>query len=140
MKIFSNAILFLLLITCICCSSGCKTIDSPTIQFKDSRISEINSEGVRTEFVFNAYNPNPFNVDISNYSYNIKINGRTLLSDTNTGFTLSSFTTKEVVLPVFVRYEKFIDSALGIIAALVSGNNHFEYEINGNAGAGAFGA
>jgi LEA14-like dessication related protein len=131
-----KSLIFLLSLLMI---TGCINVEPPKVTFIDSNIEKVTAQGIDTVFRFNVSNPNIFAVDVSRYNYTVKINGHELLSEERSGFSVSGISSREVVIPVTIKYEKLFDSALGVIANLVSGKKYFDYAIDGTVSSGAFG-
>jgi LEA14-like dessication related protein len=98
----------------------------------DAKITKVTLEGAQINFNFNVQNKNPIPIDVSGYSYKIYINNRELLSESRGGFNVPANSTKVLSIPVFVRYDKVLDSILGIAANILAGNMYFDYKIEGS--------
>jgi LEA14-like dessication related protein len=121
----------ILLLFCLIFIAGCVQVEPPKATYLDATITKVTLEGAQVNFRFNVQNKNPIPIDISNYSYKIFINNRELLSESRGGFNVPANSTKVLSIPVFVRYDKVMDSMLGIAANILAGNMYFDYKIEG---------
>lgn len=132
-KVFPSLLVIAFLLT------GCVQLDSPKVDYKDYGINRVTTEGVEVNFYFDVTNPNPIDIEVANYSYNVYINNRKILEQTGSGFSLSSNKTKRITLPVFIRYEGVFGAALSIVESLIKGEREMEYRIEGKIQAGTMG-
>lgn len=119
--------------------TGCVQLDAPKVKYIDYRINRINTEGVEVNFYFDVTNKNPVSLDVANYSYNVYINNKKILTQTGHGFSLAANATQRITLPVFVRYEGVFGAALSIIESLARGEKEMDYRVDGSISAGAMG-
>jgi len=126
MKKIIPLLLFLIFI------AGCVQVEPPKATYQDAKITKVTLEGAEVNFNFNIQNKNPIPIDISGYSYKIYINNRELLSENRGGFNIPANSAKVLSIPVFVRYDKVLDSVLGIAANILAGNMYFDYKVEGS--------
>lgn len=119
--------------------TGCIQLDAPKVTYIDSKVTRVTLEGAQVDFLFDVQNKNPIPLEVSSYSYTIHINGRRLLSDNRSGFSIGSNEKKRISLPIFVRYDRVFDSVLGIAANILAGKMYFDYKIEGSLSAGTSG-
>ena len=119
------------LLLCLFFIAGCVQVEAPKATYLDAKITKVTLEGAEVNFNFNVENKNPIPIDISSYSYKIFINNRELLSENRGGFNVPANSTKALSIPVFVRYDKVMDSVLGIAANILAGNMYFDYKVEG---------
>jgi LEA14-like dessication related protein len=131
--------ILLLAIIALMFTTGCVQLDKPNVEYVDYRLGTINTEGVEVNFIFDVGNPNPIDINISNYSYDIYINNKKILKQTGSGFTLNANKTKRITLPVLVRYEGVFGAAISIIESLARGEKEMDYRVEGSISAGAMG-
>jgi LEA14-like dessication related protein len=123
---------FIPLFLCLIFIAGCVQVEPPKASYVDAKITKVTLEGAQINFNFNVQNKNPIPIDVSGYSYKIYINNRELLSESRGGFNVPANSTKVLSIPVFVRYDKVLDSILGIAANILAGNMYFDYKIEGS--------
>jgi len=118
---------------------GCVQLDSPKVKYIDYSINRITTDGVEVNFYFDVTNKNPVTLDVANYSYNVYINNKKIITQTGSGFSLDANATKRITLPVFIRYEGVFGAALSLIESIVRGEKEMDYRIDGTISAGAMG-
>ncbi|MFC1495827.1 LEA type 2 family protein [Candidatus Margulisiibacteriota bacterium] len=118
--------------------SGCQ-FSEPKANYIDSKVTKVTLQGAEVEFYFEVENPNPLDIEISEFSYRVFINGRQLLDEHRPGFAVGPNSNKKITLPVFVRYDRVFDSLLGIAAKIMSGQMEIDYKIEGSMMAGTTG-
>lgn len=119
--------------------SACGQFEKPTATYKDYSITRIATDGLEVSFYFDVTNPNPIDLDVANYSYNIFINDRKILEQTASGFTLTANKTKQIALPVFIRYSEVFGAAVSLIESLLKGEQYMDYKVEGEIHVGTMG-
>jgi LEA14-like dessication related protein len=132
-KMFLFSIIVLLFV------AGCVQLDSPKVKYIDYRINRVTTDGVEVNFFFDVTNKNPVSLDVANYSYNVYINNKKIITQTGSGFSLDANATKRITLPVFVRYEGVFGAAISIIESIARGEKTMDYRVEGTISAGAMG-
>lgn len=92
-----RALPFLLLLT------ACTELQQfvPTVDFQRLDVSDIDFEHIETDFVFAVHNPNPVEVGLSSFSWDLDLEGVDLVSgDQPDGFGLAAAGDSELRLPV----------------------------------------
>ena len=131
-------ILFLSLF-CLIFITGCVQLEAPKANYVETRIGKVDLQGVELNFLFDVENKNPIPLEVSGYSYKIYVNNRELLSESRPGFSLPVNGKKRLSMPVFVRYDKVLDSVIGVALNIAAGKMYFDYKIDGSLSAGAAG-
>jgi LEA14-like dessication related protein len=127
--------LFLLLILL----TGCVTLDPPKMTYLDAQVTKVTLEGTEVNFLFNAENTNPIPIEVTNYAYKVEINGRELLSESRPGFSLPANGKQRISIPVFVRYDRVLDSVLDVAVRILAGNMYLDYKVEGTLTVGTLG-
>ena len=127
---------FLLFIPLI---SGCIQLEAPKANYRDVRVSNVNLQGARLDFMFDVENKNPIAVEITNYTYQVEINGRELVNNTGGGITIEAQASKMLTLPVQLRWDRVFDSVVSIAANLMSDKMYLDYKVTGSLTAGTMG-
>lgn len=118
--------------------SGCN-LSEPKANYVGSKVTKVDLQGVETEFYFDIDNPNPLSIEISEFDYNVFINGRELLTEHRPGFAVEANSKKRITIPVFARYDRIFDSLLGATTNFMNGKGELEYKIEGSMQAGTAG-
>ena len=125
--------LFLFLLT------GCVSVEPPKVVYIRTDITSVSMQGAQLALVFNVENKNPFALPVKSYSYKVYINNRELLNDTGSGFALNAMETKDVLIPVFVRYDRVIDNVFTIAANVLANKMYLDLRVEGVMNAEALG-
>ena len=127
-------LLFILILT-----AGCVQLEAPEATYVDARVTDVTLEGAEVEFLFKVKNKNPIDLEVSEYSYKIFINDKELLSEKRGGFVIPAGKTKDILIPVMLRYDRVFDTWLAIGANILAGKMYFDYRLEGSISAGAMG-
>ncbi len=125
--------IFLFLLT------GCVSVEPPKVIYLRTDIAGVSMQGAQLALVFNVENKNPFGLPVKGYSYNVFINDRGLLNETGAGFALNAMETKDLLIPVFVRYDRVIDNVLSIAANILANKMYLDIRVEGVMNAEALG-
>lgn len=124
----SPTLLPVLLVLGSALSVGCEEVEPflPTVTFDALEPEEITFERAKVDFVFQVDNPNPVDVGLSSFSYDLGLEDVPLLSgDNEDGFQLEASNASELRLPIDLtwqgvfetiqatRGEDFVDFGLG---------------------------
>jgi LEA14-like dessication related protein len=98
----------------------------PTVQFQRLDLVDIDFQHIEADFVFSVDNPNPVEIGLSSFSYDLDLEGENLLEgDNEEGFALEAIGSSELRLPLDLgwedawstaqatRGEDYVDFALG---------------------------
>ena len=130
---------YIILLLALIFVAGCVQLEKPKVNYVDTRIGRVDLQGVELNFLFDVENKNPIPLEVSGYSYKIYVNNRELLSENRPGFSLPVNGKKRLSMPVFVRYDKVLDSVIGIALNIAAGKMYLDYKIEGSLAAGAAG-
>ena len=125
--------IFLFLLT------GCVSVEPPKVAYIRTDISGVSMQGAQLALVFNVENKNPFALPVKGYSYKVYINDRELLNETGAGFALNAMETKDLSIPVFVRYDRVIDNVLTVAANILANKMYLDLRVEGVMNAEALG-
>ena len=84
-------------------ATGCEELEpyTPKVNFQSLDVEEITFDDVDVDFVFSVDNPNPIDIGLSSFSYNLGFEEVDLLSGSNEdGFALEAVGSSELRLPV----------------------------------------
>lgn len=59
-------------------AAGCASLKAPSMQLDHLRVDEVNVTGMTLDVKFKVRNPNPEPLDVRNFEYELKLNGRRL--------------------------------------------------------------
>ncbi|MCB9677507.1 MAG: LEA type 2 family protein [Alphaproteobacteria bacterium] len=93
--------------------TGCDELDPflPKIFFDTLQVEEIDFQQAKIDFVFQVDNPNPVEVGLSSFSYDLGLEGIHLLAgDNEDGFTLEAADASELRLPVDLGWKDTWDT------------------------------
>lgn len=124
----ARAALFLLVGTL----AGCEQIDAflPTLSFDSLQPEAITFERAQVDFVFQVDNPNPVQVGLSSFSYDLGLMGMPLLNgDNEDGFTLEASNASELRLPVDLGWRDLWDTL-----QVTRGNDFVDFGLKGHFG------
>lgn len=98
-----RAVLLLPLLT-----TACEELDPflPTVTFDTLAVDAIDFQGAEVDFVFQVDNPNPLEIDLASFSYDLRLADTPLFDGDNAdGFTLEASGASELRLPVALAWE-----------------------------------
>lgn len=119
--------------------TGCIQLEAPKANYRDVRVSNVTLQGARLDFMFDVENKNPVAVEITNYTYQVEINGRELVNNTGGGISIEAQGSKMITLPVSLRWDRVFDSVLSVAANLMAGKMYLDYKVTGSLTAGTMG-
>lgn len=119
--------------------TGCIQLEAPKANYRDVRVSNVTLQDVRLDFMFDIENKNPIAVEITNYTYQVEINGRELVNNTGGGISIEAQGSKMITLPVQLRWDRVFDSVVSVAANLMAGRMYLDYKITGSLTAGTMG-
>lgn len=94
-------------------NTGCAELEPylPTVNFKTLDPQDISFEGADIDFVFNVRNPNPINIGLSSFSYDLDLADTPLFAgDNEDGFELEAVGDSELRLPVSLTWQGVYDT------------------------------
>jgi LEA14-like dessication related protein len=121
-----------LLASLVALGVGCDELDPylPKVRFDSFDVKQIDFEHIDTDFVFVVDNPNPIDIDLSSFSYDLAFEDISLLSgDNEDGFTLESLGGSELALPLSMRW----DHAWDLVQA-TRGKDDIAFGLDGDFG------
>ncbi len=84
----------------------------PRLSFDSVDMKKVSWDGATADFVFNVTNPNPIEVKVASFTYDLNIAGSPLLSGNNDdGLALKNKSDTELRLPVAVLFADLISTA-----------------------------
>jgi len=101
------------LLAAVSVSGGCEELQPflPTVSFKTMEVKEIDFEKVDSDFIFSVNNPNPVDIGLSSFDYNLGFEGVQLVEgDDADGFQLKAVGDSELRLPVGLVWKSVWDT------------------------------
>jgi LEA14-like dessication related protein len=120
--------------------AGCVQPSPPEVTFQNYALSKVTLQGIEVNFNLLVKNPNPIQLDVTNYAYKIYLNDIEFLDENRTGFSLPASDQKLVAIPVYVRYDKLFGTASAILNTIAGGAKTINYRIEGSLNSGLLGA
>jgi LEA14-like dessication related protein len=99
----------LLLFTSIAASGGCAELEefTPKVRFETLEVRDISFERADVDFLFSIENPNPIDLGLSSFSYDLGFEGIPLFSGSNAdGLQLEAVGQSELRLPVGFTWQE----------------------------------
>ncbi|MEZ4318242.1 MAG: LEA type 2 family protein [Myxococcota bacterium] len=93
--------------------TGCEELDQflPKLSFDTLEVDQIDFQEAKVDFVFQVDNPNPVDVGLSSFSYDLGLAGVHLLDgDNEEGFQLEASDASELRLPVGLNWKDTFDT------------------------------
>ena len=122
----------LALLATVSLSTGCEELRPflPTVDFDTMEVKDIDFERVDADFVFAVNNPNPIDIGLSRFDYNLGFEGVQLLEgDDEDGFLLQAVGDSELRLPVGLVWKSVWDTFQA-----TRGLDYVGFGLNGNFG------
>ncbi|MBN2800504.1 MAG: LEA type 2 family protein [Deltaproteobacteria bacterium] len=102
----------------------------PTVQFNRLEVEDVDFEGARVAFHFDVENPNPVDIKLSSFSYQLGLMGTEFLAgDNQDGFALEAVGGSELDLPVDLLWEQAWDTVQA-----TRGEDFIDFSLGGNFG------
>jgi len=102
----------------------------PTVSFQRMDVANIDFDHVEADFVFAVDNPNPIDVGLSSFSYDLALQDTQLLAgDDADGFTIEAVGESELRLPLSLRWQDAWDAAQA-----TRGEDLVRFGLSGNLG------
>lgn len=102
----------------------------PTLSFDKVQLVDIDWEQATANFVFKVHNPNPVEVKVANFSYDLALAEQPFLAGTNAdGLELASGGDTELVLPVSLKFTDAIATGQA-----VAGSDDVPFALKGDFG------
>ncbi len=90
----------------------------PTVTFKKVDFGAVTWTGADADFVFSLANPNPVDVKVASFTYDLDIDGKSLVDgENNSGLQLKSQGSSQLRLPVGIVFADLVDLAQGASGA-----------------------
>lgn len=121
-----------LLLVSLGLSTGCEDLQQlvPTVSFSHMQLDDLSFEAADVTFVFDVENPNPVDIGLASFDYDLGLAGTTLVSGQDAdGFLLSAAGGSALALPSHLDYTDIWDS---ITAA--RGADFVPFDIQGSFG------
>ena len=93
--------------------TGCEELEPylPTVSFQTLDVDSIDFQAAEVDFVFQVDNPNPIDVGLSSFSYDLGLEGVHLLAgDNEEGFQLEAADASELRLPVNLSWQETFET------------------------------
>ncbi len=113
-------------------STGCDELEPflPTVQFESMQLRDLSFKDASVDFVFNVDNPNPVDIGLASFSYDLGLEQINLFSgDDPDGFVLGAEDGSELRLPVTLN---FVDTWDAVQAT--RGEDYVAFDIAGDFG------
>ena len=101
-----------LLFTALAVSPGCEALEefTPKVRFDRLQLNQVDFQHADVDFVFAVDNPNPVNIGLANFSYDLALEEVPFLSGDNAeGFELAANGTSELSLPLDLVFAEIFD-------------------------------
>lgn len=98
---------FLLLI----CTASCSTIfEKPSVGLKDVHLASLDSDGVSIDFLLAVTNPNPFDLPLTGYTYDVRLMALPLArGKSQNPVTFYGKSSTEMLIPVRIAYSDVLE-------------------------------
>jgi LEA14-like dessication related protein len=103
----------LALLAAVALSTGCEELQPflPTVRFDTMEVNDIDFERIDADFVFAVNNPNPIDIGLSSFDYNLGFEGVQLVEgNDDDGFQLKAVGDSELRLPVGLVWKSVWDT------------------------------
>jgi LEA14-like dessication related protein len=107
------------LLTLVACGGGGGGLDPylPSVTFSRLDLTAIDWEAISVNFVFDVYNPDPVNLPLDRFAYDLSLGGVSIVTgDDPDGLLLEAEASSEVLLPVTLSFEgiyEFVQATRG---------------------------
>jgi LEA14-like dessication related protein len=111
---------------------GCEELDPylPKVRFKELQVQDIDFQKADVDFVFSVDNPDPVDISLSSFSYNLGLEDVNFLSgDDADGMTLAAVGSSDLALPVSLTWE----DAWNTVQA-TKGEDYVDFGLDGDFG------
>ncbi len=129
---FKKKVLWLLIVTFIVHFSSCaklnqlSKIQKPSVQVTQVRFAGLNFDGIDLVFDIEVKNPNSLGINLSEFDYDLKINGNKFLSGSNPkGLRIAANGYELINFPVSLKFKEIYNTFSGI-----QKEDSSQYEIN----------
>ncbi len=105
--------ILMLTIPVLALTTGCEELEpfTPTVEFDTMTLEGLSFEAAEVDFVFEVHNPNPVNIGLASFSYDLGLEGISLVTgDDPDGFQLPAEEFAELRLPVRLDYTDTYDA------------------------------
>jgi len=115
-------------------AAGCEEFNLqdylPSVQFQRMDVADIDFQHIEADFVFSVDNPNPVEIGLSSFSYDLDLEGQNLLEgDNEEGFALEAIGSSELRLPLDLTWEEAWDTAQA-----TRGEDYVDFALGGHFG------
>ena len=121
-----------LLLSMLTLLTGCEALEpfTPTVQFDRLDIHELDFQHADVDFVFAVDNPNPVQIGLASFSYDLALEEQPFLSgDNQDGFSLAANGSSELPLALDVVFGELVDTL-----DATRGEDVVDFELNGAMG------
>lgn len=102
----------------------------PSVRFESLEVQDVDFEHIAVDFVFAVDNPNPVEIDLASFSYNLALQDVDIINGSeDDGFTLESSGSSELVLPMDMTWQ----SAFDLVDA-TRGEDYIDFVLDGHFG------
>jgi len=109
-------------------------IKTPTFNFRDFNLGRLSLSGAELELKVTIKNPNSFGIWVDGVDYNLMVNGAKWAESTiHQKIELGADTEREVTIPLQLNFTQLGSATY----QLLTGGTSFNYEVTGDANAGA---
>ncbi len=100
----------LLVLSMLILSACTAFVAKPVVKLKDVKLAGLKSEGLDLDFYLTVYNPNSYDIHLTNYRYELKIMSRPLArGNSRTTHDLGAKSQTDIMIPAKVPYKGLIE-------------------------------